>query len=78
MGIAEPTAPADVAAARATLDDHEETLREALQRLETRVRDEISIGPKIAATLEEHVELFVIGGWLLGYWLGRRPPRLPR
>ena len=63
---------------RATLDDREDMLREALERLERRLRDELRIGPKISEAIDAHVEALVVGGWLLGFWLGRRSAPIPR
>ncbi len=78
MSATTPSPAAVQARMRARLDSREDSLREALERLELRLRDEIEIRPKISAAIDEHIETIVIGSWLLGFWLGRRPAGRPR
>ena len=78
LSVPEPSPAAEEAQLRAQLEDREESLRDALERLESRLRDEVRVGPKIAAALDEHIETIVLGGWLLGFWLGSRSARIPR
>jgi hypothetical protein len=59
---------ADIGRLRAAAFAHEVELRRALERLERQVRDRVALGPKLA----EHPEAVVVGGFLLGLWLGVR------
>jgi len=53
------------------LDEDELSLREALRRVERRVRAEVDVRRHVAA----HAGTLVLVGLCLGIWLGSRPSR---